>query len=124
PSGGGTPVVTIQNINLVEINGTAPSTSNPLPISVADGSDVTLGTTTDSSSTNSVIGLLKAIKAYLGGTGSITANAATATATISAVGALASNVTILASNSARKGAYVYNDSSSAMYLAFAATSTT
>jgi len=65
---GGMPVVTIQNINLSELNGAVPSSSNPLPVSIADGANVAQGTTTDASSANTQIGLLKAIKAFLAGT--------------------------------------------------------
>lgn len=53
-------------------------TSAPMAIYVADGSDVTLGTTTDLSSANTLIGLTKAIKANTAsvviGSGTVTAN--------------------------------------------------
>lgn len=46
------------------------------------------------------------------------------TATPISVGASASSVTLLAANPARLTMYVYNDSSSAMYLAFSTTAST
>lgn len=72
PTAGGTPSVSVQDVNLTEVNGTAVSGSNPVPtsgpVTAIDGGIVALGTTTDTSSVNTTIGLLKAIKAYLGGT--------------------------------------------------------
>lgn len=72
PTAGGSPSVTIQDVNLTEVNGTAVSSSNPVPtsgpVTAVDGGIATLGNTTDTSSANTTIGLLKAIKAYLGGT--------------------------------------------------------
>lgn len=69
---GGIPIVTIQDVNLTEVNGTAVSSSNPVPtsgpVTAVDGAIATIGATTDASSTNTTIGLLKAIKAYLAGT--------------------------------------------------------
>lgn len=47
-----------------------------------------------------------------------------ATSVLTTVGASATSVVILAANASRKGMYLYNDSSSAMYLAFAATAST
>lgn len=71
-SGGGSISVTVQDVNLTEVNGTAVSSSNPVPtsgpVTAVDGGIVALGTTTDTSSASTTIGLLKAIKAYLGGT--------------------------------------------------------
>jgi hypothetical protein len=69
---GGNPIVTIQDINMSELNGAQISPSNPVPtsgpITIADGADIAQGATTDSSSASTQIGLLKAIKAYLAGT--------------------------------------------------------
>lgn len=48
----------------------------------------------------------------------------TATSTLSNVSASASNVTLLSSNSSRKGATIFNDSSSALYVKFGTTSST
>lgn len=48
----------------------------------------------------------------------------TATSTLSNVSSSASNVTLLSSNSSRKGATIFNDSSSALYVKFGATSST
>jgi len=208
---GDTPVVTIQSVNLSEINGATPSSSNALPVSVADGSDATLGSVSDTaysgSGNGTAIALLKKLVAQtaamtVSGTvtanagsgnfmvaqatgtnlhavvdsGSITANAGTnlntsllalesggnlatiatrtpalgqaamvasspvviasnqsavpvssptsGTATLSNVAASATSVSILASNTSRKGAIIQNDSSSAMYLAYAATAST
>ena len=47
----------------------------------------------------------------------------TATATLTNVAASASSVTVLASNAARKGAIVYNDSSATCYLKFGSAAT-
>ncbi len=47
-----------------------------------------------------------------------------ATATLTNVAGSATSVSILTSNTARKGMAVYNDSSSAMYLAYASSSST
>lgn len=74
---GGVPVVTISDINLKQVNGTTISTSNAVPVSVADGANVALGATTDTSSANTNIGLLKAIKSYLSGSGSLTETSGT-----------------------------------------------
>lgn len=72
PTGGGSVSVTVQDVNLTEVNGTSVSSSNPVPtsgpITAVDGGIATLGTIADTSSANTTIGLLKAIKAYLGGT--------------------------------------------------------
>lgn len=69
---GGDVFVTTQDVNITEVGGAGISTSNPVPISgpvsIADGANIALGTTTDSSSASTTIGLLKAIKAYLAGT--------------------------------------------------------
>jgi hypothetical protein len=69
---GGTVFMTVQDVNLTEINGTQVSSLNPVPMSgpvtMADGASIALGATTDSSSASTTIGLLKAIKAYLAGT--------------------------------------------------------
>lgn len=123
---GGSYIVTIQNINLTEVNGTAVSTSNPLPISIADGANSTQGTTTDSSSANTTIGLLKAIKAYLAGTLTVGVNTlpTSTTGTITSITAVTSSTALLASDGTRKGGLIYNDSTSAMYVAFANTAST
>lgn len=47
-----------------------------------------------------------------------------ATATLTSVASSATTVVLLASNTGRKGAYFYNDSTAILYLAFAATSST
>lgn len=44
-----------------------------------------------------------------------------ATSTLTSVASSATTVSLLALNTARKGAYVYNDSTSVLYLAFATT---
>lgn len=65
-------LVTIQQVDLEELNGQPIGVGNPVPISgpvsIADGANVAQGSTTDSSSAPTTIGLLKAIKAYLAGT--------------------------------------------------------
>jgi hypothetical protein len=70
-SGGGVSLTT-QDVNLLQVNGATISASNPVPVSgpvtTPDGGNVAIGTTTDASTANTTIGLLKAIKAYLGGT--------------------------------------------------------
>ena len=48
----------------------------------------------------------------------------TSTATLSNVAASATNVTILASNANRQGAFVYNDSTAVLYLKFGAIAST
>lgn len=83
-------IVAIQDVNITEVNGLALSSGNPVPINAADGAIVTIGTTTDSSSANTQIGLLKAIKAYLAGTlttaGTVTeANSASILASVGGV---------------------------------------
>src|SRR2546421_3445555 len=69
---GGIPIVTIQQVDLEQLGGNPLNTSNPVPISgpvsIPDGANVSQGATTDSSNASTQIGLLKAIKAYLGGT--------------------------------------------------------
>lgn len=180
---GDTPTVTIQSVNISEINGASPSSSNALPVSVADGSDATLGSVSDTtysgSGNGTAIALLKKLVAQTASmtvSGTVTANAGTnlntsllalesggniaaiatktpalgqaamaasspvviasnqsavpitqptsATSTLSNVAASATTVGILGSNAGRKGAIIQNDSSSAMYLAYAATSST
>lgn len=65
----GVVIVATQDSNLIQINGTAISPSNPLPVSIADGALATLGTTTDAAYSGSgaggVISLLKAAYAVL-----------------------------------------------------------
>lgn len=57
--------------------------------------------------------------------GIVTANAPTSsTSALTNVSASTSSTTILATNGIRKAAYIYNDSASAMYLAYAATAST
>lgn len=204
---GDTPVVTIQSVNISEINGAVPSSSNALPVSEADGANGALGSTSDAvysgSGNGTAIALLKKLVALSSAlsvsvsnfpasqtvaqatgtnlhtvvdSGSITVNAGTnlntsllalesggnlativtrtpalgqaamsasspvviasnqsavpvssptsGTATLSNVAASATSVSILASNTSRKGAIIQNDSSSAMYLAYAATAST
>jgi hypothetical protein len=89
---GGTPVVTVQDINLDQVNGTAIGPSNPVPISIADGADRAQGSTSDTSANNTTIGLLNAIKetiaAHLPGTltvsGSVAVSNLPATQSVSA----------------------------------------
>lgn len=57
--------------------------------------------------------------------GTIIANVqASATATVTSVAASATNVTLLASNAARKGMTLYNDSTSVLYLKLGLTAST
>ena len=51
------------------------------------------------------------------------ANSST-TGAVTSVGGSASNVTLLASNTSRKGAVIFNDSSAILYVKFGATATT
>ena len=53
----------------------------------------------------------------------VTTDSAT-TATLANVSSSATNVTLLAANTARKGAYFYNDSTQILYLKLGATATT
>jgi len=169
-SGGGTPVVTIQSINLTEVNGALVSGTNPVPIGSNDGAIVTIGTTTDTSSANTMVGLLKAIKAFLAGTltvnqsniqtdydsgagtqtmtmyglalpasgGAVAGGTSTnpmrtdptgttsqpitlttsATATVTSVSGAASDTSLIASNTSRRGILFYNDSTAILYLLF------
>jgi hypothetical protein len=88
-------------------------------VSIADGANVAQGTTTDASSANTQIGLLKAIKAYLAGTLTVTANPqASATATVTSVSGVAADTSLIASNTSRKGISFYNDSTAILYLLF------
>src|SRR5581483_2479487 len=50
----------------LQIEGVAVGTA--VPVSAADGAQATIGTTTDASSANTLVGLLKNIKAALAGT--------------------------------------------------------
>ncbi len=54
----------------------------------------------------------------------LTASALSTTSTLSNVSASTSTVTILAANTARRDAYIFNDSTATMYLAFASTAST
>ena len=56
--------------------------------------------------------------------GAVTVSLITTTPTLSSVGASATTVSLLSSNTSRKGVYIFNDSNSAMYVAFAATAST
>lgn len=180
---GDTPSVSIQSVNISEVNGSVPSSSNALPTSVADGGSATLGSVSDAtysgSGSGTAIALLKKLVAQTASmtvNGTISANAGTnlntsllalesggniaaiatktpafgqaamansspvviasnqsavpisspssGTATLSNAAASATTVSILASNASRKGAIIQNDSSSAMYLAYAASAST
>lgn len=90
---------------------------------IADGADVAQGTTTDASSANTVVGVLKAIKAAVTGTVAVS-QAKSATATLSNVASSATSVTVLASNAARLGATVANDSTAILYVKFGSTAST
>ena len=58
-------------------------------------------------------------------TGEVTSNRpVTATATLANVAGSASNVTLIAANASRKGAVIFNDSSSALYVKLGATAST
>lgn len=83
-SGGGSAAP--DNVNIVQVNGSPISASNPVPVAP--------NVTTSS------------------------------TSTLTSVASSATTVSLLASNTSRKGAYFYNDSTAILYLAFAATSST
>lgn len=87
------------------------------PISATDGSQATLGTTTDAEATGngSVIALLKRLRTLLGGT-LATQAVRSGTATRTDVAGSATSVTILASNANRLGGSIYNDSAAILYL--------
>lgn len=110
--------------------------STALRIGLKDGDDATQGLTADTAVTGDVPGSISAklrglskILAQLQFDGSnllkVTGISTTvSSAVLSSVAASASSVTLFASNSAAKGRFLTNDSSSSLYLAYASTATT
>lgn len=93
---------------------------------IADGADVAQGTTTDASSANTVVGLLKNLKAALAGTLTVGGTATTtstpaSTATLANVGGSVSSVTLIALNTNRLGGMIVNDSTAVLYIKFGST---
>jgi hypothetical protein len=67
------------------------------------------------------LGIGDGAESLMSGTNPVPVKNRADTATLTNVTSSASNVTILASNTARKGATIFNDSTSAVYLKFGAT---
>lgn len=117
PNGG--EAVTIRQPGVSPVALTLSTGWNNLPVS--DGAEIWL---TSASATIDM--LYRCTNALLpSSSGSATSSGIPdASSTLSSVAAATSSTTLAAGNSSRKAFYVYNDSSSAMYLAFAATATT
>lgn len=91
-------------------------------VTIADGADVAQGATADASSANTVVGLLKNLKAALAGALLVTSTATpAATSTLANVAGSASSVTLIALNTNRLGAVVVNDSTAILYIKFGST---
>jgi len=123
------------------------NTKVPVSIWIKDGNDVTLGTSTDANTIASVMGRLTKIRDLLNATlnvavtnatalGQTTMSASspitiasdqsplvTATATRTSVGGSVTDVSLLAANAARKGAFFFNESTATLYLAYGAAAT-
>ncbi len=102
-------------------------------VTIADGADATLGakadaTCTDPTATQSAMSLFKCMASYLNTLRSATQTTivpkSAGTGTESNVASSASAVTLLAANSARLGAVVFNDSSAVCYVILSATTPT
>lgn len=112
------------NAGSLTVDGTVGVSGNVATTSAAasqsDGHSATIGALADTSSANTLVGLLKNIKAALAGTIAVSqANPVqAATATLATVAGSASSGTLQASNGARKGLVIVNDSTAILYVKF------
>lgn len=123
------------NAGSLTVDGTVGVSGNVATTSAAasqsDGHSATIGALADTSSANTLVGLLKAIKAAVTGTIAVSGTffqatqpvsqanpVQAATATLATVAGSASSGTLQASNGARKGLVIVNDSTAILYVKF------
>ena len=130
--------VKFQRVKIVEgadgINDGDVSASNPLPVEIIGTPTVTAnagtgtlavsGPLTDTQLRATAVPISGTVTANAG-TGTLATNVAAATAaTLANVASSASNGTLLAANTSRRGAMVHNDSTQVLYLKYGATAST